>query len=233
MAEHCSPEELVRLLRSAGLRELHAALGPLAAGQAGRGGTAATKESLRANLDSICKDVGNLAAAESSIHWTESLLAFVLPLLSDALPKDQHGTSVIPHPHPMRKAVLPDSAQAMTISGQVIYESNRACDNCDAHITDKEYWHCHDGCDVDFCKKCHEQLDALFSNRDMKHVLWVVQFVWFISEQILMASPSEREAILRSLAFQWPIEMFQQLVKAVVDVADASVVHVEDMRILK
>ena len=62
----------------------------------------------------------------------------------------------------------------------------------------------------------------------MEHARWAVQFVWFISHQILLAPPSDRELIVRDLAFQWPIEMFQQLVRAVVDVADASVVHVED-----
>ena len=211
------------------LEGLHRALQPLMHHpRQATADVAAAKASARASLDSICEDVGAAAASESNVHWIEALLAFALPLLVDALPKDRRGTCVVPHPHPLQKQVMPDTAQSITISGQSIFQTNRACDNCDAHIQDREYWHCQDGCDVDFCKKCYEQLESLFANRDMEHSSWVVHFVWFISHQILSVPPCERELILRDLAFQWPIHMFQQLVRAVVDVADASVVHVED-----
>ena len=230
LSKRNSPEELSSFLRDASLEDLYRALEPLTYRQGSRASASISdaRASARSRLDDLCKDVAAFAAVESNVHWIEALLAFALPLLVDALPKDRRGTSVVPHPHPLQKQVMPDSAQAITISGQMYFETNRACDNCDAHIQDREFWHCQDGCDVDFCKKCYEQLESLFANRDIQHSLWVVQFIWFVSQKILSASPTEREIILRDLAFQWPIHMFQQLVKAVVDVADASVVHVED-----
>eukprot|EP00439_Symbiodinium_sp_Y106_P050724 s3618_g6.t1 len=230
LSKRNSPEELSSFLRDASLEDLYRALEPLTYRQGNRASASISdaRASARSRLDDLCKDVAAFAAVESNVHWIEALLAFALPLLVDALPKDRRGTSVVPHPHPLQKQVMPDSAQAITISGQMYFETNRACDNCDAHIQDREFWHCQDGCDVDFCKKCYEQLESLFANRDIQHSLWVVQFIWFVSQKILSTSPTEREIILRDLAFQWPIHMFQQLVKAVVDVADASVVHVED-----
>ena len=118
-----SASQVSRFLREASFQELHHALEPVT--------SVSARASVRTALDSVCKDTQLLTEAGSSVHWIEALLAFTLPLLVDALPRDQRGTSVVPHPHPLRKHVMDDSARAVTITGQMIFETNCACDNCD------------------------------------------------------------------------------------------------------
>jgi hypothetical protein len=60
-------------------------------------------------------------------------------------------------------------------------------------------------------------------------ITWAVEFVVKVSLYVLdEVVVSQRQEVLKNLAFEWPVDMFQDLVKAIKDVANAKVVHVED-----
>lgn len=161
--------------------------------------------------------------------WVLTSLALSLPLLRGALPRTADGTCVIPHPHPIVQESVPLHNRCLEPTGRVVFVTNKVCDNCDHSIRTQTFWTCAEKCDVDFCESCHAEMKKVFSNCDVVHAAWVVRFLTGIARQILEASdPQAREAFVKHLAFEWPDHEFKELVKVVVDVADASVVHVQD-----
>ncbi|CAJ1455201.1 unnamed protein product, partial [Effrenium voratum] len=115
----------------------------------------------------------------------------------------------------------------LTISG-LAFQTNRACDNCDRSIEEQSWFACAEGCEVDFCVRCHERLQQLFEGRDLRRALWAAEFLARGARALLAAPQAARQAFVEILAFEWPLQMFQDLVRAVVDVADAKVVHIQD-----
>jgi hypothetical protein len=166
---------------------------------------------------------------QSHYYWCIAALAAALPLLEGVLPQDQHGASIVPHPHAMVKKTCPESSAGYTMTGLRVYDTSRACDNCDTPIREQYFWSCGDSCEVDFCMRCHEELEKLFADRDLDHVRWVVRFVDAAARHILLATePAQRELIFDEFAFNWPTPIFEKLVSVGVGVADAAVVHIED-----
>ncbi|CAK9053686.1 unnamed protein product [Durusdinium trenchii] len=159
--------------------------------------------------------------------WLPRLLAAGLPRLSGALVKDHRGLSVLPHPHRMEKKILTSGACHLTISG-IAYHTKRACDNCDRPIEDRVWFACAEGCEVDFCCQCHEHLQTLFETGDGQRAVWASRFAAQVAQRALQAPAEERQAFIDILAFDWPLQMFQDLVRALADVADAQVVHLQD-----
>eukprot|EP00747_Dinoflagellata_sp_TGD_P111380 gnl/TRDRNA2_/TRDRNA2_171212_c0_seq1.p1 gnl/TRDRNA2_/TRDRNA2_171212_c0~~gnl/TRDRNA2_/TRDRNA2_171212_c0_seq1.p1 ORF type:complete len:853 (+),score=143.09 gnl/TRDRNA2_/TRDRNA2_171212_c0_seq1:44-2560(+) len=161
--------------------------------------------------------------------WVSLALAAALPLIDGVLPRDEHGMCVIPHPHALRKQTAKPSRRYITELGKIAYDTRKACDNCDTPISDQFYYSCAEGCEVDFCKKCHANLASLFAGLDAGHAEWIVRFAGRVSAHVLVTLKApERRALARELAFEWPVEMFERIVRSFVDVADAQVVHVQD-----
>jgi len=162
--------------------------------------------------------------------WLPAALSAALPLLSGSLPRDQRGLCVIPHPHELKQERACRRDLFLTETGNVAYQTRRACDNCDRPIQGRVWYSCTaEGCEVDFCLRCHKSLTELFAGRNMDNARWSAEFTGQVSTLILsMLSREEREELIRVLAFEWPVTMFEQLVQAVADVADAKVVHVQD-----
>jgi hypothetical protein len=165
---------------------------------------------------------------EDASSWVPVALAVALPLLEGALPRDEHGTSVIPHPHPIQKVKL--RARLFTNAmGQIAYDTERACDNCDDPIETRVFYTCGSGCKVDFCQRCYAKLQKLFKKLDQDRVKWITQFVGCAATHILTGTTAkERDSLASCFAFEWTQLMFERLVVAVVSVADALVVHLED-----
>ncbi|CAK0872569.1 unnamed protein product [Prorocentrum cordatum] len=148
----------------------------------------------------------------------------------------------MPHPHEMRRqeaveALAFDFARA----GRPRFQTNKICDNCGTRIYERVYFHCSEGCDIDFCQDCHQKsqevLDACLSrsgdpDRESMHarLWWVIDTVERIGGFVLHTSAAARGALARELAFEWSTEMFEQLVQAAVDVVNAKVVHVQDVK---
>ena len=144
-----------------------------------------------------------------------SLTVLPLPLLS---------LTVMPLTVKTPLTVLP----LAVLSGLTVYESGKACDNCDEHISAKSYWTCGE-CSIDFCTNCYTDTQKAFEHTDLEHADWVVRFVTALARHVLLSVPcAGRHSLVGTLANQWPSAMFERLVMAVVDVADASVVHIED-----
>jgi len=160
-------------------------------------------------------------------QWLPCMLAAALPRVSGALVKDQRGLCVLPHPHRMEPKILTTGQCHLTISG-IAYHTKRACDNCDRPIEDRMWFACAEGCEVDFCARCHTMLQQLFEGRDLERSLWTDSFTSQCAKAALRAPPTQRQAFIDILAFDWPLQMFQDLVRAVADVADAKVVHLQD-----
>jgi hypothetical protein len=161
--------------------------------------------------------------------WMPVALALALPMLEGALPRDEHGTCVMPHKHPLRMKKI--RARTYTNAmGRVAYDTKRACDNCDEPIEEREFYCCASGCEIDFCSRCHGKLQQLFVNLDQTRATWVCRFVENVSTYILKhVTGGLRSDLAHCLAFEWPQAMFESLVRVVVDVADASVVHLQDV----
>ena len=109
------------------------------------------------------------------------------------------------------------------------------CDNCDETIDQKVYWTCGElkasgrPCSVDFCSRCHQEMQTAFAACSIENAMWVVRFVQAVAKHLLVVAPaSTRQLLVRQLAFELPLSIFEALVCVVVDVTDASVVHIED-----
>lgn len=172
---------------------------------------------------------------EQHCQWLVASLCAALPLLKDVLPRDQCGTCVVPHHHPLQKIVLDDSRRLVSRTGVTFYRTSRVCDNCDGQIIEKEYWSCGHSkpsggaCSVDFCCNCYDEMQKLFAACSMENAMWVVRFINAVAKHVVVhMPPSSRQLLLRQLAFEFPLAMFESIVRVVVDVTDASVVHIED-----
>jgi hypothetical protein len=167
-----------------------------------------------------------LCSAES---WFLQALAAALPMLVGSLPRDERGLCVVPHPHKLVKRHMPFNRRYMTGDGALAYDTHRSCDNCDKLIVDRCWFSCKEGCDVDFCSRCHTKLQQAFAGQDVELAAWVTQFVGRVAYFLLRCCQAiERRAIVQELAFHWPLQLFDVLVGAISEVADAKVVHVED-----
>lgn len=175
-------------------------------------------------------------------EWASVLLAAVLPLLANALPRDANGISVIPHRHEMERLEASEDSLHFTPLGRTAYRTHKVCDNCQVRITDRFFFHCSENCDTDFCSECHKKLQEIFDSyfadehqaldksRRYDRIFWVISTTDRIAAQLLRMSHADRMAFAHELAFEWPQAMFEQFVSAVTDVVNAKVVHVQDVK---
>lgn len=178
------------------------------------------------------------------VTWVSVLLAALLPLISDALPKDQNGVCIIPHPHEMERQEAPDDTIHLhigTAGRRPVYNTKKICDNCGTRIIDRYYFHCSENCDIDFCQECHKVSQELLEahlvkaadgSRENMHrrLFWVIDITERVGWHVLHLNAADRERLARELAFEWPVQMFERLVQAAVDVVNARVVHVQDVK---
>lgn len=167
------------------------------------------------------------ANVDDVVRIISGALAASLLLACGALPRDDRGMCVTPHPHKLTERTA--ARRMRTEIGVLAYDTSRRCDNCDKQIEERCWFACSEGCDLDFCGKCHAALKKLFEGRDADFIAWVVQFMSSVAEYTLTStSVAQRQALVHHLAFDWPLKMFDLLIQAVADVADAMVVHVQD-----
>lgn len=169
-------------------------------------------------------------------------MAALLPLMADALPRDPNGICVIPHRHRMERQEAGQDSLHLTNSGRLAFRTNKVCDNCQTRIMDRYYYHCSENCDIDFCEDCHRKLQEVFDafyekadgneDRDNRHqrLEWVIAIVDRVAAHVLHLRPVDRRRFADELAFEWPTPMFERLVRVVIDVLNAKVVHVQDVK---
>ena len=175
---------------------------------------------------------------DSDCVWILSLCAASLPIMTDALPQDETGMCVLPHQHNMELQNAEDLCMPMRLwNGRRAYDTQKICDRCMEAILDKEFYHCSEDCDVDFCQKCHTELqtvlDKHFTARSsripmahlVERMLWTMHVADELASQILRRTQTERMQLARVLAEEWPLDMFSRLVTAVVDVCNAKVLY--------
>eukprot|EP00931_Biecheleriopsis_adriatica_P058846 TRINITY_DN35111_c0_g1_i1.p1 TRINITY_DN35111_c0_g1~~TRINITY_DN35111_c0_g1_i1.p1 ORF type:complete len:821 (-),score=120.58 TRINITY_DN35111_c0_g1_i1:5-2467(-) len=194
------------------------------------------RSALEALFQVSCSDTASPVPCAEEQHccWVLAALAGAAPLLTGVLPR-HNTTCIIPHQHPLKKVIVDDSYARISTTGVRYYRTSRVCDNCDVTIDQKEYWHCGEPkasgghCSVDFCMKCHEEMQAAFAACSMQDAMWVVRFVQNVASHLLVEmTPDVRQALVRQLAFELPLSIFKALVVVVVDVVDACVVNIED-----
>jgi len=163
-------------------------------------------------------------------------------LMADTLPRDSNGICVIPHRHRMEKQRANDDAMYLTSSGRLAYRTNKVCDNCQKRILDAHFFHCSEGCDIDFCEDCQSKLREVFESffahtrdeADKEHryqqLVWVISITECVAAQILRQTPEDRTRLAHEFAFEWPTALFGRLVRVVTDVINAKVVHVQDVK---
>jgi len=173
--------------------------------------------------------------------WVAVLLAALLPLLSDALPRDHSGVCIIPHPHDMDRQAACEASVYLGGGGRPVFRTNKICDNCGARITDRFFYHCAANCDIDFCQDCYRRSQELLGafleragdeDRDCMYqrLFWVIDITERIGGHVLHLSAADRGALAHELAFEWPTRLFEQLIQATIDVVNAKVVHVQDVK---
>jgi len=176
-----------------------------------------------------------------SCLWVSMMLATLLPLLSDALPRDHSGVCIIPHPHEMQKQEACESSLYLGGGGRPIFRTNKICDNCGARITDRIFYHCSANCDIDFCQDCQKRSQELLNaflerandeDRDCMYqrLFWVIEITERIGSYVLHLSVADRTLLAEELAFEWPTLMFERLIQSTIDVVNAKVVHVQDVK---
>jgi len=173
--------------------------------------------------------------------WISVLLIAILPLLSNALPRDHSGVCIIPHPHQMDKQEACEHNVYLSGGGRPVFRTNKICDNCGARITDRYFYHCSEDCDIDFCQDCHRRSQDLLTafleragdeDRDCMYqrLFWVISITERIGGYVLHLSVEDRTRLAHELAFEWPTAMFERLIQATIDVVNAKVVHVQDVK---
>lgn len=194
-----------------------------------------------AGSECMLADAGEAMQDTAPCTWITVLLAALLPLLWDALPRDANGVCIVPHPHQMDKQEAREVAWYPGCGGRTIYHTNKLCDNCGAHIVDRFFYHCSINCDIDFCQECHRKSQDLLAaslkktadlDRESMHrrLFWVIDIIERIGAFVLLMSAAERSRLADELAFEWPTLMFERLIQATVDVVNAKVVHVQDVK---
>ncbi|CAE7230887.1 Ube3a [Symbiodinium sp. CCMP2456] len=170
--------------------------------------------------------------------WLLSLLAASLPLMADSLPEDDRGMCVLPHQHSMDLQNADDLCMPMRLwNGRPAYDTQKICDRCMEAIQEREFYHCSRDCDVDFCRSCHAELQAVldkhFTARSsripvthlVERMAWTMHAADELASKILQRTSRERTLLARLLAEEWPLEMFSMLVAAIVDVCNAKVLY--------
>merc|ERR1719247_476422 len=150
-------------------------------------------------------DTGGGSIDENSVEpciWGSILLAVVLPLMADTLPRDANGICVIPHQHKMEKQEAPEDSHYFASSGRLAFRTNKVCDNCQARITDRFFYHCAENCDIDFCEDCHRKLQKVFESffeesqedADKRYdaLVWVITITDHIASHVLHLNASDR-----------------------------------------
>jgi hypothetical protein len=173
---------------------------------------------------------------ETPVSWLAVALAAALPLLEGSLPKDDRGICVLPHPHEMELCTADTDSQGAR-AGRTVWFTGKVCDSCMDHIDDRHYYHCSKACDVDFCSRCHDELQGVLqdffrcdSRRDSREhatraMYWAIHMIDEAALQILNRSASERMSLARLFATEWSTELFQALVDVVVDVCNAKLLY--------
>jgi len=192
-----------------------------------------------ASCASVPMDMDTLSDQEDpeSCMWVGVLLAAILPMLADALPRDHNGVCIIPHPHTMTQ----QEAVYVGGAGRTLFRTNKICDNCGQRIIDRFFFHCSQNCDIDFCQECHRKSQDLLESflersgdvdREAMYtrLFWVIDVTERIGYYVLGRSVAERSRLARELAFEWPTPMFERLIQAAIDVINAKVVHVQDVK---
>ncbi|CAE7332877.1 Herc4 [Symbiodinium natans] len=179
-----------------------------------------------------------------SVTWLSALLSAILPLLTNALPRDQNEVCIIPHPHKMERQEAAEDTMHVhlgTSRWRPVFNTKKICDNCGTRITDRFYYHCSENCDIDFCQDCHtrsgELLDAFMAEVDevndehlSRRLFWVIDITERIGWYVLHLNVADRRRLAHELAFSWPTVLFERLAQAAVDVVNARVVHVQDVK---
>lgn len=195
-------------------------------------------------------DVSPVPVIQSASHPIEpcirgsALLAALLPLMANRLPRDANGVCVIPHRHKMEKFEAHEDTVYFTSSGRLAYRTNKVCDNCQARITDRDFYHCSENCDIDFCQDCQLKLQEVFETFFQKaeedegdhryeRLMWVITVTDQFASVVLHLNADDRRHLANELAFEWPSIMFEQLIRTVTDVINAKVVHVQDVKDIK
>lgn len=178
------------------------------------------------------------------ITWLSALLSALLPLLTNALPRDQNEVCIIPHPHKMERQEAGEETLYLhlgTSGRRPVFNTKKICDNCGTRITDRYYYHCSENCDIDFCQDCHARsrdlLDAFMVEVDevndenlSRRLFWVVDITERIGWHVLHLNAADRRKLANELAFEWPTSLFERLAQAAIDVVNARVVHVQDVK---
>mmetsp|Transcript_141981 Transcript_141981/g.441457 ORF Transcript_141981/g.441457 Transcript_141981/m.441457 type:complete len:777 (-) Transcript_141981:134-2464(-) len=180
-------------------------------------------------------------AAGAPCGWAAALLSALLPLMADALPRDANGICVIPHRHRMERQEANEDTLYFTSSGRLAFRTQKVCDNCQTRIMDRHFYHCSQDCDIDFCEDCnrklHEVFEAFFEQADdedrdrrYQRLIWVISVMEHVAAHVLHSGSAERMRLAHEFAFEWPTAMFHQLIRVVIDVINAKVVHVQDVK---
>lgn len=131
-----------------------------------------------------------------------------------------------------------------TSSGRLAFRTNKVCDNCQTRIMDRFFYHCSENCDIDFCEDCHRKLQEVFDafferadadgeeDRDRRHerLMWVIMVTDRVAAHVLHLSAADRKRLAHEFAFEWPTSMFERFIRVVIDVVNAKVVHVQDVK---
>eukprot|EP00927_Polykrikos_kofoidii_P014374 TRINITY_DN16295_c0_g2_i1.p1 TRINITY_DN16295_c0_g2~~TRINITY_DN16295_c0_g2_i1.p1 ORF type:complete len:861 (-),score=128.65 TRINITY_DN16295_c0_g2_i1:454-3036(-) len=180
----------------------------------------------------------------AALTWAPALVAAVLPLMADALPRDANGICVIPHRHRLDLHEVSEDSLYLTSSGRLAFRTNKVCDNCQTQIVDRFFYHCSENCDIDFCQECHSKLEEIFQaffghadahgkeDHDSRYqrLMWVIQVTEHVAFHVLKLSAADRNKLAHEFAFEWPTSMFERFVRVVIDVVNAKVVHVQDVK---
>ncbi|CAJ1359925.1 unnamed protein product [Effrenium voratum] len=202
------------------------------------GSTEEPKDSVDVDMEEIDEELSS-----PCIAWLSALLSALLPLLTNALPRDQNEVCIIPHPHKMEQQEAGEDTLYMhgTTGRRPVFNTKKICDNCGTRITDRHYYHCSENCDIDFCQDCHtrtaELLEAFMAEVDedngehlSKRLFWVIDITERIGWHVLHSSVADRHRLANELAFEWPTALFEKLSQAAIDVVNARVVHVQDVK---
>lgn len=204
-------------------------------------------EKLQGVALSIFQATGSAEAVEDEDSvdccWALAALAVLLPLMAETLPRDHNGVCIIPHQHAMERQEADADTLYLAGSGRPFFRTNKVCDNCQTRIVHRYFYHCSENCDIDFCEVCYHKLkdilNAFFENKGdseegrawtCRQLDWVIDITDRVSAHILHLNAEAKLKLAQELAFSWPTDQFARLVRAVVDVVNAKVVHVQDVK---
>ena len=176
-------------------------------------------------------------------HWALHCLRS-LPALAGPMPRDELDVAVIPHPHGLAAQPVKGNPVLTLVPGRANVmgvQTNKLCDNCQERIYDAKYYHCTSDCDVDLCLKCFEKLATSIEKAVIdegresyadahNRCLSTVCSVETLATKIMSLPERCRDDFLTNELADMPLEEFRKMVKLIRDVANASVVHVQDVK---